>query len=143
MSNDLHPRFEQGAAPGADAPTGPVDPSDFNGCPKWIEDMGKIGFTVAIVQAPYSPALWANSDFEKRLGTELIEAGLGHLDSAKWGNPISYFFYLKSGSLAAGLQLIKSRLAAIELLPHVKIGYADPGDKCWRTFYPELEKAGA
>ncbi len=105
--------------------------------------MGKIGFTVAIVQAPYSPALWANSDFEKRLGTELIEAGLGHLDSAKWGNPISYFFYLKSGSLAAGLQLIKSRLAAIELLPHVKIGYADPGDKCWRTFYPELEKAGA
>ena len=143
MTDDLHPRFSQRAAPGADAPSGAIDPANANGCPEWIEDMGKIGFTVAFIQAPYSPALWANSGFEKRLGSELIEAGLGHLDSAKWGNPTTFFFYLRSGRLAAGLQLIKSRLAAIELLPHVKVGYADPGDKCWRIFSPELERAGA
>ena len=140
MSNDLAPRFSQGAAPGAGAPM--VDPADANGCLDWLEDMGKIGFAVACIKAPYSPALWANPDFEKRLGSELTEAGLGHLDSAKYGNPIMFFFYLHSESLAAGLQLIKSRLAAIGLLPHVRIGYADTGDKCWRRFYPELERAG-
>jgi hypothetical protein len=120
-----------------------VDPADANGCPEWIEDMGKIGLSVAFIQAPYSSALWANADFEKRLGSELSGARLGHLDSAKYGIPITFFFYLNSKSLAAGLQLIKARLAAIGLLPHVKIGYADPGDKCWRTFHPELEQGGA
>ena len=44
--------------------------------------------------------------------------------------------------LAAGLQLVKTRLAAIGLLAHVKIGYADLDAKTWRVFYPELE-AGA
>lgn len=140
MSNELHPRFSQGAAPGASAPT--IDPADANGCREWIETMGKAGFSVAVIRAPYSPALWENSDFEKRLGTELTEAGLGHLDSAKWGNPITFFFYLHSKSLAAGLTFIKFRLAAIGLLQHVRIGYADAGDKCWRTFYPALERAG-
>ena len=143
MSNDLHPRFSMSSEPSAEPPPAHVDPADANGCPEWLEDMGKVGFTVAFIQAKYSPALWANSNFEKRLGSELTEAGLGHLDSAKWGNPTTFFFYLRSGRLAAGLQLIKSRLAAIELLPHVKVGYADPGDKCWRIFSPELERAGA
>jgi len=141
MSNDLHPRFSQGAAPGVGVPT--IDPADANGCREWIETMGTAGFSVAFIQASCSPAVWENSDFEKRLGTELSEAGLGHLDSTKWGNPIVFFFYLHSKSLAAGLQLIKSRLAAIGLLPHVRIGFADTGDKCWRTFYPELGRAGA
>lgn len=141
MSNGLNPRFSQGAAPGAGAPA--IDPADANGCLEWLDDMGKIGFSVACIRAPYSPALWQNSDFEKRLGSELTEAGLGHLDSAKYGNPITFFFYLHSKSLAAGLQLMKARLAAIGLLPHVRIGYADLGDKCWRTFYPELERVGS
>jgi hypothetical protein len=143
MTDDLHPRFSQRAAPGADAPGGAIDPANANNCPEWIESMGKINFTVAFIQAPYSPALWANSNFEKRLGSELTEAGLGRLDSVKWGNPITYFFYLHSERLAAGLQIMKSRLEAIGLFPHIKIGYADPGDKCWRTFYPALERAGA
>jgi hypothetical protein len=123
--------------------TGAIDPAAFNVSWEWNEDMGKIGFAVAFIRAPYSPALWENSGFEKRLGGELTEAGLGHLDSEKWGNPVTFFFYLHSKSLAAGLQLIKSRLAAIGLLQHVRIGYADAGDKCWRTFYPALERASA
>jgi hypothetical protein len=130
-------------APGAGAPSGAVDPAAFNVSWEWNEDMDKIGFTVAFIRAPYSPALGENSGFEKRLGGELTEAGLGHLDSEKWGNPVTFFFYLHSKSLAAGLQLIKSRLAAIGLLQHVRIGYADAGDKCWRTFYPALERASA
>ena len=136
MSDGPYPRFPQG-----DPRRGPkIDPSDANACPEWLEAMGKIGFSVAFIEAPYSPALWANADFEKRLGSELTEAGLGHLDSAKYGNPITFFFYLNSKSLAAELQLIKARLAAIGLLPHVKIGYADTGDKCWRMFYPAPQK---
>jgi hypothetical protein len=123
--------------------TGAIDPAAFNVSWEWNEDMGKIGFAVAFIRAPYSPALWENSGFEKRLGGELTEAGLGHLDSEKWGNPVTFFFYLHSKSLAAGLQLIKSRLSAIGLLQHVRIGYADAGDKCWRTFYPALERASA
>ena len=123
--------------------TGAIDPAAFNVSWEWNEDMDKIGFAVAFIRAPYSPALWENSGFEKRLGGELTEAGLGHLDSEKWGNPVTFFFYLHSKSLAAGLQLIKSRLAAIGLLQHVRIGYADAGDKCWRTFYPALERASA
>ena len=140
MSNDLHPRFSMSYEPSAEPPPAHVDPAAANGCTEWLAGMGKINFTVAFIQAPYSPALWANSGFENSLGTELTEAGLGHLDSAKWGNPITYFFYLHSGSLAAGLQLIKSRLAAIELLPHVKVGYADCQDKCWRVFHPAPQK---
>ena len=140
MSNRLSARFSQGAAPAPSAPT--ADPADANGCLEWLEGMGKIGFSVACIRAPYSPALWANSDFEKRLGSELTEAGLGHFDSAKYGDPITFFFYLHSKSLAAGLQLMKTRLAAIGLLPHVRIGYADTGDKCWRKYYPELGRGG-
>ena len=138
MSNDLAPRFSQGDAPGAGAASGACDPADANGNLEWLETMGKVGFSVAFIQAPYTPELWANPGFEEHLGRELTEAGMGHLDSAKWGNPITFFFYLHSKSLAAGLQLIKARMAAIELLPRVKIGYADPSDKCWRMFYPEL-----
>ena len=123
--------------------TGAIDPAAFNVSWEWNEDMDKIGFAVAFIRAPYSPALLENSGFEKRLGGELTEAGLGHLDSEKWGNQVTFFFYLHSKSLAAGLQLIKSRLADIGLLQHVRIGYADAGDKCWRTFYPALERASA
>jgi hypothetical protein len=130
------------AVAGHVTPDGAIDPADANGNLEWLETMGKAGFSVACIQAPYSPELRANSDFEKRLGSELAEAGLGHLDSAKWGDPVTFFFYLHSKSLAAGLQFIKSRLAAIGLLPQVRIGYADTGDKCWRKFYPELETAG-
>jgi hypothetical protein len=142
MISERPQRFSVRQQPAIAAKPEQVDPADANGCPEWLEDMGKIGLSVAFIKAPYSPALWANSDFEKRLGSELTEARLGHLDSAKYGNPIVFFFYLNSKSLAAGLQLIKARLAAIGLLPHVRIGYADPGDKCWRTFYPELDRGG-
>ena len=143
MSSEHPSRFSMPPTPGAESKPEQVDPADANGCPEWLEDMGKIGHSVAFIQCPYSPALWANADFEKRLGSELSGATLGHLDSAKYSNPITFFFYLNSKSLAAGLQLIKARLAAIGLLPHVRIGYADTGDKCWRTFYPKLERAGA
>jgi hypothetical protein len=142
MSDDLHPRRPYWAAAGAIAPSGVCDPAAANGNLEWLGTMGEAGLSVAYIRAPYTPALWANSDFEKRLGSELTEAGLGHLDSAEWGNPIIFYFYLHSQSLAAGLQLIMSRLAAIELLSHVEIGYADPADECWRTLYPGLEKAG-
>lgn len=139
MSAERNPRFDQEAAPPAKAPES-ADPAAANIDWEWNMDMGKIGFSVAFIQAPYSPALWENSGFEKRLDSELTEAGLGHLDSEKWGNPITFFFYLHSKSLAAGLQLVKFRLTNIGLLPHVKIGWADCQDKCWRVFHPAPQK---
>ena len=131
-------RFSMSSEPSAEPPPAHVDPAAANGCPEWQEDMGKLGFTVAFIQILHSPALWANSGFEERLDGELTVFKLGQLDSATWGNPATFFFYLHSARLAAGLQLLKSRLAIIELLPNVKIGYADASDKCWRMFYPEL-----
>ena len=116
MSNDLHPRFSMSYEPSAEPPPAHVDPADANGCSEWLAGMGKINLTVAFIQAPYSPALWANSGFENSLGTELTEAGLGHLDSAQWGNPITFFFYLHSGSLAAGLLLIRGSPNSCESL---------------------------
>jgi hypothetical protein len=131
-------RFSMSSEPSAEPPPAHVDPADANGCPEWQEDMGKLGFTVTFIQMLHSPALWANSGFEERLDGELTVFKLGQLDSVKWGNPATFFFYLHSARLAMGLQLIKTRLAVIELLPYVKIGYADTSDKCWRIFYPEL-----
>jgi len=141
--SETNPRFSQGAAPEAAAAHDPVDPAAANLSLEWFDICGKIGFTVVAVQAPYSPELFKNSGFEKALGSELTEAGLGHLDSIKWFNPIAFYFYLHTKNLAAGLQLIKSRLAAIGLLPQVKIGVADAESKTFRVYYPEVEKAGA
>lgn len=139
MSGELHSRFSQGAAPEAAAGKNPIDPWHANTCVEWVDLCTKIGFSVVMVQAPYSPELWANSGFEKALGRELTAANLGHYDSAKWFDPIAFYFYVNTQSLAGGLQLIKARLAAIGLFPHVRIGYADRESKTWQTFYPELE----
>jgi len=118
-----------------------IDPAAANFCTEWVAGVcAKIGLTAVVIGAPYSPELWANSGFEARLDEELRAAHLGHYDSAKFGNPIAFFFYLSSERLTEGLQLIKDRLSAIGLLSQVKIGYSDSDAKRWRVFYPE-EKA--
>ena len=144
MSNIQNPRFAQGAAPGADAPTGPIDPAAANTCIEWLDTVGKVGFTVVAVQAPYSAELWQNSGFEKALGNELAAANLGFYDSMKPFNPLVFFFYVPSKFVVAALEIIKARLAAICLLPHVTIGYADPESKGYRrVMFPKDGKAGA
>jgi hypothetical protein len=125
MINNRNPIFAQGAGSGAGAPIGKIDPADTNTDCEWIATMEKVGFTVVVVKVPYCTALWQNSGFEETLGSELTGARLGSLDSVKWGNPCRCYFYVHSKHLVAALELIEARLAAIGLLPHVAIGYAD------------------
>ena len=138
-----HPRFGQDAVPAGATPPSSVDPAIYNTSLEWIKLCAKIGFTVVVVKAPWSPELWQNSGFEEDLGSELTEANLGHYDSAKYGkhvhsdgakygNPVTFFFCVHSPKLPAALRLIKDRLAAIGLLPHVKIAYADLDPLAWR-----------
>jgi len=154
MSNDLHPRFAMPHAPGAGAPSGAVDPADVLASREWIELCAKIGFTLVAVKAPWSPELWQNSGFEEDLGRELTDANLGHYDSSKhgkfahsngpkYGNPITFLFCLHSTKLLAALQFMKARLAAIGLLPHVRILYVDPDPAMYRrVLFLEDGKAG-
>ena len=144
MSSETNPRFSQEPTPAPqDGHPALIDPADANTSMEWVELCAKLGFTTVVVQARYSPELWHNAGFEERLGSELTEANLGHYDSARYGNPIGFFFYLHGKKLADGLRLIEARLSAIGLLPHVKIGVADLELKGWRVVYPECEKAGA
>jgi hypothetical protein len=143
MSAD-HPRFGQGAVPADAFPPSSVDAADANVCWEWVESMEKIGFTVLLVVAFYTDELWKHPAFEVELGEELTTAGLGHFDSAKFGgNSNLYYFYIHRTTLTAGLKTIKDRLAALGLLTLCQIGHADAKDKCWRKFYPELEKGGS
>ena len=141
MSEEANARFskDSGAATGQ----GPmaIDPAAANQDIEWVELVGKLGLTTVAVQISYSAELWENSGFEQDLSRELAQGGLGELDSVKWFNLIVFFFYVRTQDLAAGLQFIKARLAAIGLLPRVKIGVADLESRTWRVFYPELEKA--
>jgi hypothetical protein len=130
--------------PEAAAAHDPVDPASANTCIEWLDTVGKVGFTVVAVQAPYSAELWQNSGFEKALGNELAAANLGFYDSMKPFNPLAFFFYVPSKFVVAALEIIKARLAAIGLLPHVTIGYADPESKGYRrVMFPKDGKAGA
>jgi len=140
--SETNPRFSQETRTAAGQYPKTADPAAANENIEWIELGLSIGLSVVAVQAPYSSELWNNAGFENALGSELTQAGLGHYDSAKYFNPIAFYFYLKTESLAAGLQLIKARLAAIGLLPSVKIGVGDQESKTWRVFYPEPGQAG-
>jgi hypothetical protein len=142
MSEETTPRFSQETTRAAGQAPNAIDPAAANETIEWVELIGKLGLTAVAVHAPYSAELWQNSGFEEDLGRELAEAHLGHYDSARYFNPIIFFFYVRTQDLAAGLQLIKARLAAIGLLASVKIGVADQESKAWRTFYPELGPAG-
>jgi transcriptional regulator with XRE-family HTH domain len=142
MSEETTPRFSQETTRTAGQTPNAIDPAAANETIEWVELIGKLGLTAVAVRAPYSAELWQNSGFEEDLGRELAEAHLGQYDSARYFNPITCFFYVRTQDLAAGLQLIKARLAAIGLLPSVKIGVADQESKAWRVFYPELGPAG-
>lgn len=92
MTGGHNPRFSQDGTPD-DAPKhSPANPADANVRREWIGVFGKVGLTVVAVRAAYSDALWQNPGFEEVLGGELSEANLGQYDSAKYGNPIIYFF---------------------------------------------------
>lgn len=140
-------------APGAGAPSGAVDPADVNASLEWIELCAKIGFTLVALRATWSPELWQNSGFEEDLGRALTEANLGHYDSAKhgkmahsngpkYGNPIIFFFCVHTAKLPAALQFMRARLAAIGLLPHVRVLYADQDTRYRRVFFLEDGKGG-
>jgi transcriptional regulator with XRE-family HTH domain len=140
MREEANRRFSRETWEARQAPNA-IDPAAANENIEWVELIGKLGLTAVAVRAPYSAELWQNSGFEEDLGRELAEAHLGEYDSARYFNPITFFFYVRTQDLAAGLQLIKARLAAIGLLPSVKIGVADHESKAWRVFYPELGPA--
>ena len=142
-----HPRFGQDAVPSGAIPPRSADPADANVSPEWIKLCAKIGLTAVVVKCPHSPELWQNFGFEEELGSDLTAANLGHYDSAKYGkfthsdgqvsgSSISFCFYVYSSKLPAALRFIAARLAAIGLLPHVKILHSDhePMTYRWVSF---------
>jgi hypothetical protein len=155
MSCEHNPRFSQGAAPGSGAPGGAYDPADANVSSEWLALCAKIGFTVVAIKVPCSAELCPNPGFEEDLGRELTAANLGHYDSAKYGmflhsdgagsgSPIIFLFCIHSAKLATALQFIKTKLAAIGLLPHVRIAHSDQGPTHYRrVVFLEDGKAGA
>jgi hypothetical protein len=144
MSEETNPRFSLGPTTASAGEPQALDPAAANETIEWVGDVcAKIGLTAVVVQAPYSLQLWQNSGFEERLGEELGAAHLGHYANAKFGNPISFFFYVASEKLVEGLQFLEARVSGIGLLPQCKIGYADLEAKVWRLFYPRVEKAGS
>ena len=102
----------------ADTPTKPkaLNPADANGTAEWIETVKAIGQTPYVVVIPYSKELWSNSGFEEAIGLELRKAHLGHFDSAQYGNPIEFYFYLKSKALPDAVELLKKGLQERGLL---------------------------
>jgi len=73
----------------------------------------------------------------------LLEAKLGQYDSTIWENPRLHFFLLHTKALRAALELVQSRLAALNLLTGCRIGRMDSADKVWRTVFPSIEGAPA
>jgi hypothetical protein len=140
MSNDLHPRFAMPHAPGAGAPGGPIDPADSNQNWEWIESMGKLGFTITVVEMKYDPQALGQFGPPEVLATQLLSEELGRFDSIRQGNPFNLYFYVHTKTLTAGLQLIMDRLEKFGLLTLCKIGHADGQDRCWRVFHPALKK---
>ena len=103
--------------------------------------MTKLGFTTTAVEMKFDAQALEQFGPPEVLATQLLREELGHFDSILQGDPFKLFFYVHTGTLAAGLQFIKDRLEALGLLGLCKIDHADARGQCWRTFYPELEKA--
>jgi hypothetical protein len=144
MTDDLHPRYSQVAAPGAGAPSGPIDPADANTCFEWAKTMRKLGFETVLVIIERCSELLERPAFGEALGAELQSAGLGHFDSDDLAdNPRGYYFYLHADAFVAGIRTVKTRLDQLGLLSHCIIMISDAEAEVWRFFYPELRKAGA
>lgn len=134
--SEQNPEFARRDAP--QASTGPADPSDCNLNLEWIETMAKAGFAIVVVQVPYCPELWQKSEVEEVLGELLETAELGFFDSARYGNPTRFFFYVNKRKLQFALGLLKPLLENRGLLAVSTIGYADEQDKVWRQFHPPV-----
>ena len=149
MANQANPRFSQDLAPATRQATGPAsatassprsaDGASNNLCPEWGELVGRLGFCVCVVSVPHSDRLFKQQGFEENVGADLVEANLGQFDSVIWENPRLHFFLLHTKALRMALELIQSRLAALDLLTGCKIGCLDTAGKIWRTVYPAVE----
>jgi len=111
--------------------------------PEWGGVVARLGFTVVVVSLPRSEHLFQHQGFEQKLGIDLLEAKLGQYDSTIWENPRLHFFLLHTKALRAALELVQSRLAALNLLTGCRIGRMDSADKVWRTVFPSIEGAPA
>jgi transcriptional regulator with XRE-family HTH domain len=147
MSEPANSRFYQRLAPaprraaepgGATLSTRSADGAPDNLHPECGELIGRTGFTAVVVSIP-SDSLFEPQGFEETLGAELIEAKLGQYDSTILDNPRLHFFLLDPKALRAGLELIQSRLAALDLLTGCKIDWFDTADKTWRTVLSGVE----
>lgn len=148
MSEEANPRFSQettraaGQASGSAGPTHSprsADGASDNLHPEWGELVGRLGFCVCVVSVPHSDRLFKQQGFEENVGADLVEANLGQFDSVIWENPRLHFFLLHTKALRMALELIQSRLAALDLLTGCKIGCLDTAGKIWRTVYPAVE----
>jgi hypothetical protein len=152
MANQANSRFFQDLAPATGQSAEPAgataSPRSAGGAFECLylefgAAVGRIGFTVVMVSVPNSGRLFERRGFEETVGAELFEAKLGQLDSTIWDNPRLHLFLLNTETLRAGLELIQSRLAALDLPSGCEIGWLDTADKTWRTVFPGVEASAA
>jgi transcriptional regulator with XRE-family HTH domain len=139
MNPDPAPRFSIDEVATIPPQNDPVDPAAANLSNEWVEQMGKIGFTVCAIEVRQAPPVMKSLDFEEWIGAELNLMGLGHIDSFKWGNPFHLFLYLKTESLPTALKVIQGALSKRGVWEFCKVAYSDPEEKVWRTWNPISE----
>ena len=123
------------APPSADHTQG-IDPSLANLDWDWLASMAALGFTIAAVECKDIQQVLhlAGPGFERGIGEALEAAETGHFDSMKRGDPFTLFYCLHASKLPTALQLLKTQLDVLNLLPLAKIGYADVAEGVWRTW---------
>lgn len=73
------------------------------------------------------------------LGTRMEEGQLGTYDSPRVdARTFRHFYTVPTDRLSEALALIASEMERAEVLPCIRIGYADAQAKAWRTYNPSL-----
>ena len=118
----------------------PSDPADANYSKGWNEVVGKLGFTIVVVQLQRCPKAFEQAEFFESFGEEMQRVHLGHLDSSQYWPHIRFFFYVHGKQLSQALEFLKSGLKQHGLLDISAIGYYDATTQVWRVFHPNIGK---
>lgn len=132
-------RFSTAGLDNAGPKPSAVDPPDANLSIEWNDTLGKLGFTVVVIQMARCEKTFASTEFIESLGKEMSSVELGHHDASQWQPHIRHFFYADAKRLGEALNFLKSGLERSGLLEHSAIGHFDATEKIWRRFHPGIE----
>jgi hypothetical protein len=130
------PRFSTDGLNTAKPNPNGINAADANFSGEWNDIIGKLGFTVIVIQMERCQEIFKDVDFYKPLGEEMTYADLGHYDSSQWHPRYRHFFYAHTQRLAEALEFLKTGLKNRGLLNHSAIGHFDATEKIWREFHP-------